>query len=401
MKITYKAITVKSEVKTGVLDAKSITEAAKYLKSKRLVPLSLKEKTENPFLFLLSPFHKITSSDIVYFTRQLSSMLMSGLTLIQSLSLLKDQVRGKDMKEVVEGVITDIEEGSSFSVALSKYSEVFSPVYIASIRAGEEAGILDKVLLRLSDNLEKKEKLKATIKSALLYPAIVIAGMLVVTIIMMLFVIPQIGALYKDLDVELPLPTRIVIFMSDSFVWGWPLIPVVVFGIPISLRFWHKSESGRRVLDKLVLKLPVFGSLIQKGIIAEFTRTMGVLIGSGTLVVDALRQASAATGNIYYQEAIIEVSRRVEKGVSMGDAMSTISYFPKIVVQMTKIGEETGKVDESFLKVSDYFDQEVDHMVKNLTTAMEPIIMIILGLGVGFLVFAIIAPIYNLVSVIS
>lgn len=401
MKIIYKAIAQDGSVKTGELDAKSITEAAKYLKSRKLVPVSLKEKSESLLVMLLAPFHRVTSSDVVYFTRQLASMLVSGLTLIQALSLLKDQVKSQSMKTIVNGIITDIEEGSSFSIALSKYSEVFSAVYIASIRAGEQAGILDKVLLRLADNLEKKERLKATIKSALLYPAIVIAGMIVVAAIMMLFVIPQIGALYKDLSVDLPLPTRIVIFISDSFVFLWPFLLIFIFGIPAGLRMWHKSESGKRVLDKIVLKLPIFGSLIEKTIIAEFTRTMGVLIGSGTLVVDALRQAASATGNVYYQEAIIEVSKKVEKGISMGDAMTASPYFPAIVDQMTKIGEETGKVDESFLKVSDYFDQEIDHDVKNLTTAMEPLIMIILGVGVGFLVFAIIAPIYNLVSIIG
>lgn len=401
MKITYKAIGTDGKIKTGVLDAKSVVEAAKYLKTKRLVPLVLKEKSANPFDSFVAPFRGAKASDVLYFTQQLSSMLLSGLTLLQALSLLKDQIRNQAMGNVVTGVVTDIEEGASFSVALSKYPEVFSPIYISSVRAGEEAGILDKVLIRLADSLEKKEKLRATVKSALLYPAIVILGIIVVIIIMMIFVIPNIAVLYKDLDVELPLPTRIVIFLSDTFIYTWPLLIIGAFVIPFGFNMWHRSKTGKLLFDKVILRLPVFGKLIKEGILAEFSRTMGVLIGSGTLVVDALNQSSQVTGNIYYQTAITDVSRRVEKGVSIADAMKQSVYFPAIVVQMVGIGEETGKVDEAFLKVSAYFDQEVDRTVKNLTTAMEPIIMVILGLGVGFLVFAIIAPIYNLVSVIS
>lgn len=399
MRLLYKAVTRDGKKVRGLIEAKDANEAASFLRSKELLPTHITQKTERGILSIFT--QKAKSSDLVFFTRQLSSMLASGLTLMQSLSILKDQVQNEAMIEIVSGIIIDIDEGKTFSAALAKYPKFFSQIYISLIKAGEASGLLDKVLLRLADNLEKQQKLKSTVKGALMYPSIVIAGIVAVMFIMMIFVIPQLNTLYKSLNIDLPLSTKIVVGISNFIIVFWPL----VFGFFALLLFlfrrWRKTESGQLIFDDFVLKLPVFGKLIKQSILTEFARTFGLLVGTGTLVVEALNQTSDVAGNILYKNAIIGVSKRVEKGITIGDAMSVYSLFPPILVQTVRIGEQTGKLDESLMRVSEYFEREVEQSVKTLTTAMEPFIMIVLGLGVAFLVFSIITPIYSLVSSIQ
>lgn len=317
---------------------------------------------------------------------------------MQSLLILKEQMPKESMKQVINGVISEIEEGKSFAAAIAKYPDVFSPIYVSLIRAAETSGFLDKILLRLADNLEKGQKLQSTLRSALMYPAIILLLMVSVMFIMMLFVIPQLSELYKNLNVPLPVVTQIVVGISDFTVSYWWLVISGIVLLIYAYRKWKKTESGGLFMDSFTLKVPVLGNLTRKTILAEFTRTLGLLIGSGTLVVQSLAETADVAGNRIYRDAILEISHRVEKGISVGDAMSVYTLFPPILVQMVKIGEQTGKLDESLLKVSEYFEREVDGIVKTLTTALEPFIMIILGLGVAFLVISVITPIYNLTT---
>lgn len=401
MQYSYKATTAEGKIMQGFIDASDTGTAASYLRGRGFYPISIVVKKKGGLFEALSFGSKITNSDLVFFTRQLSSMLVSGLTLMQALIILKTQVEKQEMFVMLDGIIRDIEDGKSFSEAIQKYPTVFSPIYISLIKTAESSGLLDKVLLRLADNLEKQQKLKGTIKSALMYPAIVITGMIIIVIIMMIFVIPQLTTLYENLGVELPLPTLVIITLSNFTTTFWPLIVGVIILLLFAYKRWKKTEAGQLILDSLVLKLPIFGKLNNEVILTEFTRTLGLLVGSGTLVVDAFAESSGVTGNVLYKHAIAGISRRVEKGVSIGDAMLAYPLFPQIVVQMVKIGEETGKLDESLLKVSEYYEREVDQTVKTLTTAMEPVIMIILGIGVAFLVISIITPIYSLTSSIQ
>ncbi|MBI2190244.1 MAG: type II secretion system F family protein, partial [Candidatus Levybacteria bacterium] len=339
MRLLYKAVTRDGKKVRGLIEAKDANEAASFLRSKELLPTHITQKTERGILSIFT--QKAKSSDLVFFTRQLSSMLASGLTLMQSLSILKDQVQNEAMIEIVSGIIIDIDEGKTFSAALAKYPKFFSQIYISLIKAGEASGLLDKVLLRLADNLEKQQKLKSTVKGALMYPSIVIAGIIAVMFIMMIFVIPQLNTLYKSLNIDLPLSTKIVVGISNFIIVFWPL----VFGFFALLLFlfrrWRKTESGQLIFDDFVLKLPVFGKLIRQSILTEFARTFGLLVGTGTLVVEALNQTSDVAGNILYKNAIIGVSKRVEKGITIGDAMSVYSLFPPILVQTVRIGEQT------------------------------------------------------------
>lgn len=400
MQLRYKAASKEGKLVQGLLDAKDIQEAAEYLRTKELIPVNISKVDNKPWANL--PFFtKVKSTDLVLFTRQLSSMLSSGLTLMKALDILKDQMENANMAEVITTVINDVQEGKTFSQALSKHPKVFTPIYVSIIKAGETSGLLDKVLSRLADNLEKQAKLRSTVKGALMYPVIVIILMVLVMAIMMIFVIPQLTVLYTNLNVPLPLPTQIVVGLSNFMIAGWPF---VVGGIIISVygfRKWSATKNGEAILDTISLKLPVFGKLINQTILAEFSRTFGLLVGTGTLVVESLVETADTTGNVIFSDAIKDISKQVEKGVTIGDAMSYYPLFPPLLIQLIRVGEQTGKIDETLGKASEYFEREVDQTVKTLTTAMEPFIMIILGIGVAFLIISVITPIYSLISSIQ
>lgn len=401
MRLSYKAVGKDGKVVTGLIEAKDISEAAIYLRTRELIPVTIAKKEKNKLLEAIPFLKGSKTADVIFFTRQLSSMLSSGLTLVRALEILKQQVQSVYMLEVMDAIISDIEGGSSFSTSIAKHQDMFSPIYVSIIKTAEESGLLDKALLRLADNLEKQAKLRSSIKGALMYPIIVILLMIVVVVIMMVFVIPQLSILYENLNIPLPLPTLIIVGMSKFIIVFWPLVIVFIGVIFYLYRRFARSPSGRLILDTMVLKLPVFGKLIEQTILAEFSRTLGLLVGTGTLVVDALLQTASSAANVNYKNAIIDISKKVEKGVTVGDAMSASILFPPLLVQLARIGEQTGKLDDSLIKASEYFEREVDQQVKTLTTAMEPIIMIILGIGVSFLIISVITPIYNLIGSIQ
>lgn len=397
MKLKYKAVGANGKISRGLIEAKDQKEAVEYLRAKQLIPVEISNASTD-LLANIPLFKKVKTSDVILFTRQLSSMLASGLTLMRSLEIFKEQIQNQTMEDIIEAVINDVQEGKTFSEAIAKHPEVFSPIYVSIVKAGESSGLLDKVLSRLADNLEKEAKLKGTIKSALMYPIIVIILMVIVVFIMMIFVIPQLTVLYQNLNVPLPLPTLIVVGMSNAFTNFWPVIIGIMVLVIVLYRKWAKTQDGQLIIDNVVLKLPIFGPLISQTILAEFARTFGLLVGTGTLVVEALEETANTAGNVHYRNAIMDVSSQVEKGVTIGDAMSHYAIFPALLVQLVKIGEQTGKIDETLGKASEYFEREVDQKVKNLTTAMEPFIMIVLGLGVAFLIISVITPIYSLIS---
>jgi len=400
MRLRYKAITKEGKVAQGLLDAKDINETAGYLRARGLTPVSI-TRIDNQFWTQLPFFNAVKNTDLVIFTRQLSSMLTSGLTLMRALEILKEQVKNQTLIEIITSIIADVSEGKTFAKAIEKYPKVFSHIYVSIIKAGEQSGLLDKVLLRLADNLEKQSKLQSTIKSALMYPAIIVILMVGVMAIMMIFVLPQLSVLYQNLNVPLPLPTQIVVGLSNLVVATWPIILAGVAVFVFFYRRWSKTTDGRLIIDSFKLKLPIFGKLIEQSILAEFSRTLGLLVGTGTLVVDALLETAETTGNVNYRNAITAVSKQVEKGVSVGDALASYPLFPPLLIQLVKVGEQTGKVDETLGKASEYFEREVDGKVKTLTTAMEPFIMIVLGIAVAFLIISVITPIYSLISSIQ
>lgn len=398
MKVTYKVSTRDGNIIKGDLEARDIKEAVYFLRNKDFIPIEVREKEEKNIASLSSFFRKEKSSDVILFTRQLSSMMTSGLTLMQSLAILKDQLQNAAMRDIVNGIIIEVQAGKTFASAISKYPKVFSPIYISLVRAAESSGFLEKILQRLAANLEKEQKLRITIRSALLYPTIILVLMVVVVFLMMIFVIPQLKSLYESLNIPLPITTRIILGLSNFTVTFWPVMIAGILLFGVLYRRVTRSESGRKLIDRLILRVPIFGKLVSETILAEFSRTFGLLIAAGTLVVASLEQTAEVANNGLYKAAILDVARNIEKGITIGDAMKNHDIFPSVLVEMVKVGEQTGKLDESLLKASEYFEREVDVTVKTLTTALEPVIMIILGVGVAFLIISILTPIYNLTT---
>ena len=398
MKIyNYKAIDSTGKKVKGNVEAQSESQAVTALKNKKLVVISLKQPNQSELsTYLNSFFSKVSSKDLVTFTRQLSTMVNAGLPLSEALTILKVQLK-PNFGKIISDIVQSIQGGSSFGDALEKHS-IFPQVYVSLVRAGEAAGVLDEILLRLSDNLEKQHEFKAKTRGALLYPVIVIIGMGVVMTIMMIFVIPKLTTLYQDFNAELPITTRVLIATSNFFVNFWY---VVIFAIIIGIyafQNWRKTKLGRHQIDKFVLSLPVFGNLKIKLILTEFTRTLALLIGAGITIIEALNIVSKALDNVVFKEALDAAAKDIETGQPLAEALVKHEIFPPIVPQMVSVGEETGKLDEVLKKVSLYFEAEAENVVRNLSTAIEPFIIIVLGLGVGFLIVAIILPIYNLTS---
>ncbi|PIT89368.1 MAG: hypothetical protein COU27_00530 [Candidatus Levybacteria bacterium CG10_big_fil_rev_8_21_14_0_10_36_7] len=397
MQFSYTGVDSTSSKKSGKLEANSEKEVVEYLRENGITPISVKKNRGKEIAF----FSKVKTSDVVLFTRQLSSMILTGLTLIESLNILKSQKNKPEMQKIIEDLIVKISEGSSFSKVLSDHKDVFSNVYIALIQAAEAGGLLDKILVRLADNLEKSEDLKKRVKSAFFYPAIIISGVLLVIAIMNIFVIPQLGELYKNLNLDLPVSTKIVLGISSIFTKFWPVaIIVIVLGYILFLRL-KKSDSGIKTIDRLKLKLPIFGSIYTLSTLDEITRTLSLLIGSGTSIVEGLNITSNVANNIHYRNAIKNSVGMVEKGVTLSSAFEYQKLFPPILIQMVKVGESTGKIDDSLLKMSEYFQRDLDLKVRNLTTAIEPILIVVLGITVAFLILSVITPIYSLISEIQ
>ncbi|EKE13075.1 MAG: pili assembly protein PilC [uncultured bacterium] len=397
-RFNYKAKDKAGRVVKGEVEAIDLASAAKLVRSKGLFVISLTPKIESPFILIKKLQEKINSGDIANFTRQLSTMINAGLPITEALLILRSQSK-KSMQAIVAQLLADVEAGESFSAALSKHPKVFGQTYIALVKSGEVGGVLDAVLLRLADNLEKQHEFGSKVKGALIYPIIIVVGMVAVTAVMMIFVIPKLLSLYSDFGAEMPLPTRILIGISDFSVKYWFII-FAIFGIGFYVfRLYKATPEGRRKIDELILKIPVYGELQRQIILTELTRTLSMMVGAGVSILEGLRITADVVENTLISDALLDAANQVEKGFPVAYAFSKHpEAFPFILSQMVAVGEETGKMDEVLTKVSRIFEVESDEKVKGLTAAIEPIVMIILGIGVGFLVVAVILPVYSLSS---
>lgn len=400
MEFTYIAVNHDGVKEKGRLEANDQKEIIDYLRGKGLVPLTVKNLDKRTSS-ILNYFNRVKSSDIVLFTRQLASMITTGLTVIESLNILKQQDNKPQMQKIIEDMIATLSEGVPLSKAMAKYPQVFSITYIALIESAETGGILDKVLARLADNLEKSEDIKKRVKSALFYPSIVVAGVIGVLVLMNVVVIPQMSTLYESLNVELPLMTKVVLGISKISVFllpfALPLLAVVVF----AFRQFARTPNGIKTIDRAKLRAPVFGEIVKLSILTEINRTISLLIGSGASLIQTLNIAADVADNVYYRKALLNTSSLVEKGATLTVALQNQSIFPPLMLQMVKVGESTGKLDDSLLKVSGYFERDLDLRVKTLTTAIEPILIIFLGISVAVLIISVITPIYSLISQIQ
>jgi len=393
----YRVKTNTGENSTGVMEAMDEKQAAAVLRSKGFLVTSLSPADEMNLEAIFSSFSKPKAEEITNFTRQMSTMIASGLPLVDALKLLKEQ-SNPPFRQVVEKILSEVEGGSTLADAMSATGNVFSSVYIALVRAGETAGVLDNVLRKLADNLEKQREFVSKTKGAMVYPAIVFIGMIVIVVLMMVLVVPKLTAMYKDFGAELPGPTKVLMSISGFFVNQWYVVATVVIVSVVAFRNWVKTEVGALIFEQLIFRIPIYGRLKKDLILTEFARTISVLLSAGISILDALNIVSDTLGSKIFGAQVKQTALYVEKGVPLSDAIARIEEFPKILAQMISVGEETGKLDEVLAKLAAYYETESETKVKALTTAIEPLIMVMMGVGVGFLVIAVIMPIYNLTS---
>lgn len=382
----------------GQIEARDARAAVELLRKRELFVVKLKPKTDGRSVaFLDRFFDRVTHRQVTTFTNQLATMVVAGLSVTDALVILESQTERK-FGRILSQILRDVEGGMTFAAALERYPFVFSKVYVALVRVGEAAGVLDETLGRLAETMEKQEEFKAKVKGALIYPTIVLTGMGVVAIVMLVFVIPRLTSLYQDFGAELPTATQILISASEFARRFWYMFGALIALSVVAFRAWMRTPKGKYKFDLYLLRIPIAGPLRGEVVLTEFTRTMALLVSAGISIVEALTIVKEALDSQVYQESLTEAVQSVEKGFPLAATLARDPYFPPIVPQMIAVGEETGKLDEVLTKLSKYFESEAEQKIKGLTTAIEPLIMIVLGVGVGFLVIAVILPIYNLTS---
>lgn len=392
------AETKKGKVLKGELEAGDERIAQLQLKRRNLTIKKIKAKPKDLFENVAFFQPKITAKDVVIFTRQFSTMIDAGLPLVQGLTILAEQTENKTFQNVLKRVTKDVEGGSSLAEALKKHPKVFDALYVNLVAAGEIGGILDTILQRLAAYIEKAEKLKTRIKGAMTYPIIVVGVAVLVIAVILIFVIPVFQEMFSSFGKALPLPTQIVVNMSD-FLKGnihYVIVGFIVF--VFAFKKYRNTKKGRKQTDALALKLPVFGNLLKKSAVARFTRTLGTMISSGVPILDALEIVAKTSGNVVLEEIIYEVRSSIAEGQTIAEPLSEADIFPRMVVQMISVGEATGALDTMLNKIADFYDDEVDAAVEALTSMLEPLLMVFLGGAIGGLVIAMYLPIFQMAA---
>lgn len=385
----------------GTIETIDEGRAARILSRRGLIVTSLKEQKETGIKFLEKylNLNKVPFGDMVVSTRQLATMIDSGLVLSEALDILvEQQQKNSKFKLILSDISRDVKSGMDLATSIKKHPDVFPPLYSSLVRSGEQAGNLDIVLNQLATNLEKDREFKARIKGALIYPIMIIIMMVVVVGIMMFFVIPRLISLYTQSNIELPLPTKILIVSSNFMTSYWWLLLIMGVITGIVFRRWVATQEGRFKFDNLMLHTPIVGRIVKGSNLTYFTRTFGLLATAGVPILDSLRIIEDVIDNMVYKKAIAQAYIGVERGLTLSNQLEASGVFPKIISQMFKVGEETGKVDKVAYKLAEYFESEADNLVKNLTVIIEPVILVMLGIGVAFLVLSIILPIYKLTT---
>jgi type IV pilus assembly protein PilC len=372
---------------------------AAVLRREQVAPIQIREKKASSFSFSLRK--KVSQSEVAIFTRQFSVMLDAGLPLIQGLDAIAQQHPNPAFKEVLEQVRLDVESGSTLSSAMARHPKVFDSLFTNMIAAGETGGILDTILQRLSTFIEKIVKLKRALRSAMIYPATILTVAVGVVAIILWKVIPVFATLFQGFNVELPLLTRAVILMS-RIIGNYMIFFVIlaVLGI-VALRTYYKTDKGRHVVDGALLKSPVLGQILRKIAVARFTRTLATLLTSGVPILEGLNITAKTSGNAILEDIIYQLRSKIEGGGTMVDPMRQSGFFPPMVTQMVSVGESTGEMDTMLVKVADYYEEEVDVVVANLLTILEPILMVFLGVVVGGIVISMYLPLFKLIRVLS
>ncbi len=392
--------TLKGLIKKGEMDAPDQAAIRIHLRQQNIIPTKISSKGRE-FKISLPFKKKVKKRAIAIFTRQLATMIDAGLPLVQSLEILSSQQESKVFKDVIREIREDVEGGSTFAGALKKHPRTFDDLYTNLVVAGEEGGILDSILTRLANYIEKAEALKKKVKSALVYPSTIVGVAIIVVIILMIFVIPVFETMFKSAGQTLPLPTLIVLAISRIVKrYVVILIPGIILLLYL-FRKYYRTDGGRMVIDRLILKLPVFGPLFQKISVAKFSRTLGTLVSSGVPILDGLSIVSKASGNRAIETAILNARASIREGETISEPLSRSGQFPPMVIQMISVGESTGALDTMLSKIADFYEDEVDVAVGNLTSLLEPFLMMFLGIVIGGVVIAMYLPIFNMASAVG
>ncbi len=394
----YTGKALNGEMKKGEIEAANLVSATAALKRQQIVPATVTEKKGFALSEIKIPGFgpKVKTKELVIFSRQFATMIDAGLPLVQCLDILATQQENAEFKRVLLDIKASVEGGSTFADALRKHPKVFDSLYVNLIAAGEVGGILDTILNRLSGFLEKAEKLKGKIKSAMTYPAAVISIACLVVAGLLIWVVPIFQDMFASFGRALPAPTQLVVNMSHALTSYWYLILGTIAGIFFGLKYAYKTPKGRYYMDLTFLKIPVVGDLIRKTAVARFTRTLGTMLSSGVPILEALEIVAKTSGNVIIEEAVMKARASLSQGKTLAEPLMETKVFPGMVTQMIAVGESTGALDAMLTKIADFYEEEVDAAVDALTSLIEPMLMAFLGIVVGGLVIALYLPIFQL-----
>jgi type IV pilus assembly protein PilC len=391
----YTARTLGGELKSATMEAASRDDVVAQLKRQRLIIVKVDQEKAKK-----RP-GRIKTRDIVIFTRQFSTMINAGLPLVQALDILSKQSENKALQEVTRQVVYDVESGNTVADALRKHPKAFTELYVNMVAAGEAGGILDTILMRLATFLEKNDALVGKVKSAMIYPGVIMSVAAIAIMVLLIFVIPVFENMFASVNLALPLPTRIVIGASAFLTGYWWAVGAGIFIAITSLKRYYKTSDGQLRIDTLLLKIPVLGDLLRKSAVSRFTRTLGTLISSGVSILDGLEITAKTAGNRVIHDAIMESRASIAGGDTISAPLQKSAVFPPMVISMIAVGEQTGGLDEMLTKIADFYDTEVDTAVSGLLSLMEPIMIVFLGVVVGGMVVAMYLPIFDMLNTVQ
>jgi type IV pilus assembly protein PilC len=400
---TYTARAVNGEMKTATIEASSKDDVMAQLNKQRLRVIKVDEgaKKSGGLNINIGGSPGIKMRDIVIFTRQFSTMINSGLPLVQALDILAKQSENKTLQEVTRAVVFDVESGHTVADALGKHPKAFSDLYVNMVAAGEAGGILDTILMRLATFMEKNDALVRKVKGAMIYPGVIFSVAGIAVVVLLVFVIPTFESMFASVGLALPLPTRIVIAMSNFLQGYWWAVIIGVVGSIYSLKKYYATPNGTLTIDKLLLKMPVLGDVLRKSAVSRFTRTLGTLISSGVSILDGLEITAKTAGNRVIQDAIMASRASIAGGDTISAPLAKSNVFPPMVISMISVGEQTGGLDEMLSKIADFYDEEVDAAVSGLMSMLEPLMIVFLGVVVGGMIVAMYLPIFDMINAVQ
>src|SRR4051812_33384682 len=396
-KFAYSARTVSGEIQTGEIELPSRDEVMGWLNRQRLRPISINAKAKE-ISFTIGT--GIKTREVVIFTRQFATMINSGLPLVQSLTILAEQTENKNFKKIIAQVLQDIQAGQTLADSLRRHPKVFTELYVNMVAAGEAGGILDVILMCLATVMEKNDALVRKIKGAMVYPLVMLIVVVLCTTVLLWKVVPVFAGMFTGAGLSLPLPTLIVLALSNFLQHYMWLVVLSVIALVVAIRQYYKTDNGKLQIDRLMLRMPVLGNLLRKSAVSRFTRTLGTLVSSGVSILDGLQITARTAGNRVVHDAVMKSRASISAGATISEPLKESGVFPPMVVQMINVGEQTGGLDEMLSKIADFYDDEVDAAVSALTSILEPIMIVVMGVVIGGIVVAMYLPMFDMINAV-